>query len=442
MKRNTIETVMAFLGLGMVYYSGRINQCLAAPGQPTPDCHFTPAGTTVFVVGLIVGIIGIAPWKIYARNYVCQLCGTEFGGGREGKLSRSSHFQSSHPGFYKWDVSWNLWSSIFAIFSFVYIIGVGVLVGILPSLDAFSNWWLLGFVLVGVVLVLDLADLHFVTKMFRNKWLLLHPEGRNLESLLVEQEQLFAGVAAWREFTREKEEYFGGLMTGGLKKKGNFGGGYGVYFTSQRIMGVRTSRWFVVILVLAALAAIGGVSAIGILVGVSPAYAYFIALPIILVIIAWGQRRLRFGDPVSIDELERKRDFEIRREDISQIDLKTPGTIRRGHLIVRPKAGRSLTVMITQEAGVFERLRGLVSGFCFVPPPAWIKGRPLTTNFPKLDYTYAGKVDNAQTESDKAQGVLDERHVEQRDFEWCPHCATMVSRGTLVCPNCGKTVSN
>src|SRR5438309_2736263 len=441
MKRNTIETVVAFLGLGMIYYGAGINQCLHATGQPAPNCHFTPTGTTILVLGLIVGFIGIAPWKIYARNYVCQICGAEFGGGKEGRLSESSHFRLDHPEFYKWDVRWNRWTGIFSILAFVYIIGVGIIVGILPSPNAFSDWWLLGFAGVMIALLLDLADLHFVTKRFRNKWMLLHPKAGDPGTLHVESGKLSAGVTAWSEFTDGREKYFGGLMSGGLKKKGNFAGGYGVYFTSQRIIGIKASRWFVVILVLAALAGIGGASAIGILVGTSPAYAYFIALPIIMVLTAWGQRRLRFQDPMTIEELEPRKDFEIRREDISEIDLKNPGVVRRGHLTVTGKAGKGLTVMITQEAGVFERLRGLVSGFSFVPPAAWIKGRPLTINYPTPDYTYPGKVDNAETGLGGAQGVLDERHVEQRDFEWCPHCASLVTRGTRVCPSCGKMVS-
>jgi hypothetical protein len=442
MKRNTIETLVAFLGLGMIYYGAGVNQCLHATGQPAPNCHFTPTGTTILVVGLVVGMIGLAPWKMYARNYVCQLCGAEFGGGKEGKLSQSSHFKNNHPDFYKWDIRWSRWTEAWTAFFFVYIIGVAVLVGILPSLNAFTNWWALGYLGVGAGLVLDLADLHFVTKRFRNKWLLLHPEARNLETLLVEQEKLSAGVPAWHEFTRGQEQYFGGLMAGGLKKKGNFAGGYGVYFTSQRIIGVKTGRWFVVILVLAALAGIGGASAIGILVGTSPAYAYYIALPIILVLIAWGQRRLHFQDPLTLEELEQRKDFEIRREDLSGIDLKKPGAVRRGHLVLTTKTGKSVTIMITQEAGIFERMKGLVSGFCFVPPATWIKERPLTTNYPTPEYTYPGKVDDPRTESGQTQGILDERHVEQRDFEWCPHCATMVSRGTRVCPNCGKTVNS
>src|SRR6266516_2972429 len=83
MKRNTIETGLAFVGLGMIYYGAGVKQCLHAAGQPAPNCHFTPLGDTFFLVGMVVAWIGIAPWKIYARNYLCQVCGAAFGGGKK-----------------------------------------------------------------------------------------------------------------------------------------------------------------------------------------------------------------------------------------------------------------------------------------------------------------------------------------------------------------------
>src|SRR5436189_6267582 len=92
-------------------------------------------------------------------------------------------------------------------------------------------------------------------------------------------------------------------------------------------------------------------------------------------IIACGQRRLRFQDPISVEELDRRKDFEIRRDNISAIDLKKPGVVKRGRMIVTPKTGKGLTLMITQEPGVFDRLKGLVSGFCFVPRSTWTQGR-------------------------------------------------------------------
>src|SRR3989441_1229261 len=178
MKRNTIEIIVAFLGLGMVLYGARINQCSQAAGQAASNCHFTPTGATIFVAGIVVSWIGIAPWKIYARNYVCQLCGAGFSGGGEGKLSRSAHFQSDHPDFYKWDIIWNRWTTLFSISSFVYIIGAGGPGRNPPILYTISDWWLLGFVGGMGGLVFGLVDLHFVSQKFRNKLLLLYPEAR------------------------------------------------------------------------------------------------------------------------------------------------------------------------------------------------------------------------------------------------------------------------
>ena len=441
MKRNTIEIIVAFFGLALVYYGVSLDQCLYAAGQPAPNCHSTPAGTTIFVVGFIVCWIGIAPWKIYARNYVCQVCGSEFGGGKEGKVAESAHFLDSHPAFYKWNFRWTRWTNVFVVFSFVYIIGVAILIDSVPSLNGLTDWWALGFVGIIAALGLDLADMHYVTKKFRSKWSLSHPEQRDPGTLRVESEKLSAGVAAWNEFTHGQEQYFGGLMAGGLKKRGNLAGGYGIYFTSQRIVGVKTSRWFIVVLIVAALAGIGGAVGIAVLVGTSPALGYFIGFPIIAAIIAWGQRRLRFQDPISVEELDRRKDFEIRRDNISAIDLKKPGVVKRGRMIVTPKTGKGLTLMITQEPGVFDRLKGLVTGFCFVPPSTWTQGSRLTINYPSPSNLDQQGADAVETSHEETQGVLDEKHVEKRDFEWCPHCAAMAPRESRVCPSCGKTIS-
>lgn len=442
MKRNIIETLVAFVGLGMVYYGAGLDQCLHAAGQPAPNCHFTPLGDTFFLVGFVVGWIGIAPWKVYARNYVCQICGIGFGGGKEGKISQASHLKSEHSGFYKWDARWSHWTGFFVILSFVYIIGAGELVSAVPSLAVFTDWWILGFVGVVVALVFDLADLHFVTKNFRNKWLLLHPDGKTSEGMRVEQAKLSAGVTAWNDFTHGHEQYFGGLMSGGLKKKGNFAGGYGIYFTSQRIIGVKASRWFALILFVAALASIGGVSALGIVVGISPAYAALIGIPLIGALIAYGHRALRFQDPMTIEELNGRKDFEILRGNISEIDLKKPGIVRRGHLAVASKAGETTTVMITQEAGVFDRLKGLLTGFCNIPTEHANDRKHLTINYPSSSYPDRGQLDPAQGSLEDTSRVFEEGHVERQDFQWCTHCATMFPRGASTCPACGKSVSS
>jgi hypothetical protein len=425
MKRNTIEVIIAIFGLGMVVYGAGLK---------------TSLGNAIEAIGFVVGLIGITPWKSYARNYSCNVCGNMFGGGREGAVSKREHLRNSHGDFYKWDVRWGYLTTGVVLFAFVYIIGIGTLVSSVPSFSSFTNWWLIGFLAVLAVFFLDLADFFVVTKKFRNKWLLLHP-GEDYGELRVDQEKLSAGVSSWREFTHGQEEYFGGLTSGGLKKKGNFAAGYGVYFTSTRIFGIKTSRWFVVVLVIAALAAIGGATVFSILTGFSPAFSYFVALPIILAIIALGQNRLRFNDPMSIVELEHRKDLEIRREDISEIDLKKPSAFRRGHLAITVKDGKTFTILINQETGVFDRLKGLVSGFSFVPPASWAREKRATINLPSPEYPSDEGTDAGRDMPSSSPGVQDEKHVGKRDFEWCPHCATMLARGTSICPSCGKSIS-
>ena len=68
----------------------------------------TLTGSVVFVVGFVVCWIRIAPWKFYARNYVCPVCRDSFGGGKEGSISESSHLKETHPGFYGWSHTWTV----------------------------------------------------------------------------------------------------------------------------------------------------------------------------------------------------------------------------------------------------------------------------------------------------------------------------------------------
>ena len=189
----------------MVYLGVGVDQCLHAPATRLRTAHFTPLGNTIWTVGFVVGVIGIAPWKIYVKDYLCSVCGAEFGGGKSGNTSESSHYRINDPDFYKWISRWSRWTAALATFSFVYVIGADQLVGDVPSLSAVTDWWAIGFAGVCVALILDLVDIHFVTKRFRNRWLQVHPEERFLDSLRVEPEKLTAGVPAWKQFTRGRD---------------------------------------------------------------------------------------------------------------------------------------------------------------------------------------------------------------------------------------------
>ena len=153
-RRNTFETLLAFLGLGMVIY-GRTHEG-------------TLTGSVAFVVGFVVGLIGIAPWNIYARNYVCPVCRDSFGGGKEGSISESSHIKESHPSFYRWNHTWARSTMVLAVLLFAAIPTI-VLATSIPSLSGFANWVFLVFVGLGAVLVFDFIGFQFVTKRFRNQ---------------------------------------------------------------------------------------------------------------------------------------------------------------------------------------------------------------------------------------------------------------------------------
>jgi hypothetical protein len=424
-RRNTFETLVAFLGLGMVVYGGRIQEG-------------TLTGSIVFVVGFVVCWIGIAPWKFYARNYVCPLCRDSFGGGKEGSISESSHLKETHPGFYRWNRIWTRLALVLMVPLFGLIPTI-VLASSIPSLGGYVNWTFLAFVGLGAVLALDFIDFHFVTERYRRKWVLLNPEPKEEKDskiLQIGPEKLNDGVAAWNKFTGGHEQLFGGLMAAGLKKKGSFASGYGIYFTSQRIIGVKTSKWFVLILIIAALGGIGGGVAVGLAIGPTPALAYLIAFPIITVVIGLGQRRLRFDDAMTLEELDKRKDFDIRRDNISEMELKRPGMVRRGHLTILPKSGKTVGFLITQEPGLFDRMQGLVAGFSFVPPSIWRK-EVIPASDHSTQYTLSQNDNYLPEESSE---VLDEKHVESRDFQLCPHCATMVPRDTKICPSCGKMI--
>src|SRR5207247_9175218 len=117
------------------------------------------------------------------------------------------------------------------------------------------------------------------------------------------------------------------------------------------------------------------------------------------------------------------------------IELKRPGADGRGHLTTVAEAGRAVGLLVTQEPGVIDRLQALVAGFSFVPPPTWHKeGRHASDYLTQSTQATLSQRDNFLAE--ESPEVLDEKHVESRDFQLCPHCATMIPRATTICPSC------
>ncbi len=132
-----------------------------------------------------------------------------------------------------------------------------------------------------------------------------------------------------------EEEYLGGFESGRMKR--GFVAGYGIYATNTRILGVKSRKAFAKILVGQAL---GGV--IGAFV---------------------GMKLSKDQSAKMVQELERRKDFEVIRENVSRLELKKPTHWRRGHLTVVPRSGDSVKIQISHKKD-FEEIYDLMDLFC------------------------------------------------------------------------------
>jgi len=129
--------------------------------------------------------------------------------------------------------------------------------------------------------------------------------------------------------TTEEEQLLGGLTSGDLHLKGRVSFGYGIYVTNKRIIGVKSMK---------GLLASGLLGLAGLWVGRTDSSAKAIA------------------------ELEEKKDIEVRKEDVSEIEMKKPHGIRAGYLNIALNSGGSVTVTIGNKKE-FKTIRDLMAAF-------------------------------------------------------------------------------
>jgi len=132
------------------------------------------------------------------------------------------------------------------------------------------------------------------------------------------------------------EEFLIGGFTSTMKK--GLIAGYGIYVTNKRIIGIKARKRYVV----------GAI--IGTILG-GPAFGESL-----------GRALTKDESRKLIEELDKKKDFEAYKEDISYIELKKPSFWRRGHLLVAMKSGESIKVLV-DEKGDYERLLTLLREF-------------------------------------------------------------------------------
>jgi hypothetical protein len=118
----------------------------------------------------------------------------------------------------------------------------------------------------------------------------------------------------------DDEVYLGGFASANLTR--GIMGGYGIYATDKRVIGVK---------------GIGVKSRGGIIAGALVGGVVGLAL----------QNKLKDDKSAKmIQELDEKKDFEISIDQISQIEIKKGSFMKKGHLMITPKSGEAIRIMV------------------------------------------------------------------------------------------------
>ncbi len=132
----------------------------------------------------------------------------------------------------------------------------------------------------------------------------------------------------------EGEEFVGGFAGGFLAR--GYIPGYGIYATTRRIIGV----------------ALTATPARNLLGGAVGGFVQGELMP-----------RLSSDDNARvIQELDHKKEFDLSKEQISQIQIKKPGFLSTGRMVITSKAGERTKISLRYGVA-FERLRILMSAF-------------------------------------------------------------------------------
>ena len=130
------------------------------------------------------------------------------------------------------------------------------------------------------------------------------------------------------------EEFVGGFAGGFLAR--GYIPGYGIYATSRRIIGV----------------ALTSTPARQFLGGALAGFVQGELMP-----------KLSQGDSAKvIQELDQKKEFDLPKEQISQIEIKKPGLLSTGAMIITSKAGEKTKISLRYRVA-FDRLRELMKAF-------------------------------------------------------------------------------
>jgi hypothetical protein len=133
----------------------------------------------------------------------------------------------------------------------------------------------------------------------------------------------------------ENSESFLGGFASGFLARGLTHIGYGIYFTTSRLIGID-------------LGANGG----GALGGTMAGFIHGELMP----------HLSPEESAKTVTDLERMKEFEMEKDQISRIELRKPGMFGTGHIVIAPKAGKPEKITIRHRIA-FDRLMTLTQAF-------------------------------------------------------------------------------
>ena len=130
------------------------------------------------------------------------------------------------------------------------------------------------------------------------------------------------------------EMFLGGFASGFLAR-GLTHIGYGIYFTTSRVIGIDVGA--------------NGGGALG---GTMAGFIHGELMP----------QLSPEESAKTITDLERMKEFEMERSQISRIELRKPGLLGTGHIVITPKAGRPEKITLRHRIA-YDRLKTLTQAF-------------------------------------------------------------------------------
>src|SRR6266567_2679581 len=133
----------------------------------------------------------------------------------------------------------------------------------------------------------------------------------------------------------EDSEMFLGGFAGGFLARGLTHIGYGIYFTTSRLIGIDLSK--------------NGGGALG---GTLAGFIHGELMP----------KLTPEESDKTITDLDRIKDFEMEKNQISRIELKKPGMLESGHIVITPMEGKAEKIILRHRIA-YDRLVTLTQAF-------------------------------------------------------------------------------